>query len=405
MAEAPNTTLCLINCDSAIYDITGQSTVSNSGVVISEDQKMFDSSVIYFDKNSNTSISISLPSGSAAKTISFWFYPTGSNTTSWYPTLFSTNCGSNASGGIYMHVDDGSSSTYPVYRVNDSTEQNNNGTYDTQVITRNAWHHFALCIDGTSYMFFVDGKKKATITGTNAVDITSVYLGALRSTSSFISGTYYSGYIDDILITSDCLYTEDFTVPTDPWWSMTVVDVPLSRQDTTSYGTYQGSIENLTDGDTSTYWWTNNAQSAGSFVQFSFNKYINFNGLTAITTDNTKDCIQSGTVLQTSVNGQDWTTVGNFTGATTTTFTDLNIKKIKYIRIYVETSSNQWLCVNEITLDYTEYYPLRIKANNSWINVKKVYQKLGNTWKNITDYNSLFSNGMIFKYINDNNKS
>ncbi len=399
MAEAPNTTLCLINCDSAIYDITGQSIIINTSVTISENQKHFDSPSIYFDKSSNTNITIDLPA--AAKSIQFWFYPTGSNTSGWWPTLFSTNCGSNTSGGTYMHIDDAKDSTYPAFRVNNissSSSSTLNGTYGTEAITRDTWHHFALCIDGTSHMFFIDGSKVATLTGTNAAEITTVYLGALKRPSTFASDAYYSGYIDDILITSDCLYTEDFTVPTDPWYSMNSGDIPLHHVDTTSYGTYEGTIANLTDGDTSTYWWTNNAQSSGSFVKFSFNKYINFNGLTAITTTNTGDCIQSGTVLQTSVNGEDWTTVGNFTGQTTTTFTDLNIKKIKHIRIYVETSSNQWLCVNEITLDYTEYCPLKIKKDNTWIDVKKVYQKFDDTWKVVSDYSSLFNTNTLYKH-------
>lgn len=399
MAEAPSTTLCLINFNSSIYDVTGKSTVTNSGATITSDQTMHDTSTGYFNYQNKNYCKIDL--SEAAQTITFWFYATGSNTANWYPTLFSTNSGSNNSGGVYTHIDDGSYSTYPVFRANSATStQANNGTYGSSVVTRNTWHHFACCKNGTNFLYFIDGTKCATVSQSGPPDITTVIIGAHMATPNGVtSGTYFSGYIDNVLITSDCLYTDDFTVPSEEWTysnEVTQPIEPLSKQDTTNYGTYSGSIANLTDGDTSTYWWTNGAQSAGNFVQFEFNRPIIFNGLTAVTLNNTGDCIHSGTVLQTSVDGTTWNTVGNFTGEATCTFENLNIKNIKYIRIYVETDSNKWLCVNEITLDYEEYYPLKIKQNGQFIGVKAVYKKSNNKWTQVTDYANIFSTDKMY---------
>ena len=49
MAEAPSTTLCLINFNSSIYDVTGKSTVTNSGATVTSDQTMHDTSTGYFN--------------------------------------------------------------------------------------------------------------------------------------------------------------------------------------------------------------------------------------------------------------------------------------------------------------------------------------------------------------------
>lgn len=400
MAQAPENTICLINFEKGIYDITGQSTVTYSGTSKSSNQIKFDSYSGYFDQNSNTHLDITLPS--EAKTISFWFYCTAANATENYPTIFSSNAHGDA-GGTYCHIDDGWYSTYPVYRVNASGSNTNNGVYGSTVITRNVWHHFLYSVSGSSHYFFLDGVLQKTVTQSNPNTLNNIYIGALRTASTFMSGCYFTGYIDEILICSECLYTSDFTVPTEAYTYANEVDAPeepISYTSSTTYGTYYGSIANLTDGDTSTYWWSNAAQSSGNLVMFQFNKPIIFHGLTAVTLNNTGDRISSGTVLQTSVDGTTWNTVGNFTGEASCTFENLEISDIYYVRIYVETSSNKWLCVNEITLDYEAYYPLKIKQSGAWVGVSKVYVKTNGAWVLQTSYEDLFNTDR--KYIKRN---
>ena len=219
--------------------------------------------------------------------------------------------------------------------------------------------------------------------------------------SNMISGCYFTGYIDEILICSDILYTSDFTPPTEAYTVENEVDTPVEIEASSNYGTYAGNIMNLTDGDTSTYWWTDSAQSASQFVAFTFSKPIIFNGLTAQTLNNTGDCISSGTVLQASTDGSTWTTVGNFTGEAECTFSDLNEKNVVAVRIYVETASNKWLCVNEITLDYIEQTDqLYLKVNDAWIAVNTVYQKTNGAWIVKNDLSTLFNENL--KYVKCN---
>lgn len=160
------------------------------------------------------------------------------------------------------------------------------------------------------------------------------------------------------------------------------VVVPVTVSTSTSHGTYSGDISNVTDGDTSTYWWSNDAQSAGTYIQFTFSEAVIFNGLTCVTLDNTGDCVSSGTVLQVSSDGETWTTVGTFDGTSSVTFSDLGVT-CQYVRIYASSSSNKWLCINEITLDYTEISSdtgLRVKQGGTWVKVTAVYLKTDGAW-------------------------
>lgn len=68
MTYAPDTTLCLINFKDGIYDITGQSTVRNSGATLSSDQYKYNSKSAYFNYAENDSVLITLPR--EAKTVS-----------------------------------------------------------------------------------------------------------------------------------------------------------------------------------------------------------------------------------------------------------------------------------------------------------------------------------------------
>ena len=49
MAKAPDTTLCLINFNYGVYDITGQATIINNGVTLSSVQTKYNLQSGYFD--------------------------------------------------------------------------------------------------------------------------------------------------------------------------------------------------------------------------------------------------------------------------------------------------------------------------------------------------------------------
>lgn len=183
----------------------------------------------------------------------------------------------------------------------------------------------------------------------------TIAIGELLQTAvDFISGCYFTGCIGEILITKDCLHTENFKVPSEKYkWIASIVP-PVTIGIATNYNTYEGSISNVMDGDNETYWCAGTAQESGQYILFIFNNAVIFNGITVTTNNNMNDCLSSGDVLLISTNGNTWNTIGYFSGETEYSFSNLNIEDILYVLIYAENSSDRWLCVNEIILDYDE---------------------------------------------------
>lgn len=234
VSEVVNKTLangiCLYTFDSDIKDELNLTTFTNSGGSVSSAQTKFNNS-LYLNGSSYLAIALD-QTYSDNTTIEFWFYTTKSNTSGSYPTLFSTNT-SNASGGTYVHVDDGSYSTYPVYRCN-TTSSGNIGSYGSTAITRSVWHHLAYCRSGSSHYYFLDGNLEATVTQASANDIETIYIGGLWTGSGLNSGCYFTGYIDELLVSNTCKWTSSFTVPTSAY---TVTE--------TATGKYSYTLENV----------------------------------------------------------------------------------------------------------------------------------------------------------------
>lgn len=118
-----------------------------------------------------------------------------------------------------------------------------------------------------------------------------------------------------------------------------------------NYGTYAGAIDNIIDGDTSTYWWTNAAQSRGKYILFTFSDSVTLNSIRVQTTGSSTDYVCSGSVLQTSSDGSTWTSAGSIGGSKDSSLT-VGVSGVKYARIYVNTASSNWLYINEVTLSY-----------------------------------------------------
>lgn len=243
--------ISLLHCED-LTDSLNVCTITNSGVSISTDVTKFNGGSLYFDKSSYLKLDLN---SNDAYTIEFWAYVVGSNTSGWYPTLFSSDSLSN-SGGTYIHIDDGGYSTYPVYRSNAaSSSAGNNGGYGSTVITRNTWHHIALCVSGSSHYFFLDGKLQYTITQSSHNDYSIWYIGGLRGSSDMVSGCYFNGYVDEILISSACKWTSDFTVPTQEYSSKATVYYTYTYDNITSnlivyalFGTKEVKIPIITIG-------------------------------------------------------------------------------------------------------------------------------------------------------------
>ena len=121
----------------------------------------------------------------------------------------------------------------------------------------------------------------------------------------------------------------------------------------TNYGTYNNNaITNIND-DENTYFWSNEAQSVGKYILFTFNKFIDLTGVTTYSSNST-DYPRSVNKLQVSSDNTNWVDVGTFQNSQTSTFTGINATKIKYVRIYCDTGgTSNWLVLNSVTFTYT----------------------------------------------------
>lgn len=166
----------------------------------------------------------------------------------------------------------------------------------------------------------------------------------------------------------------------------------------TNYGTYNNNAITNVNSDNSTYFWSNEAQSVGKYILFTFNKFIN---LTEVTTysNNSTDYPSSVNKLQVSSDNTNWVNVGTFQDNPTSTFTGINATKIKYVRIYCDTTgNNSWLVLNSVTFTYTvpvieegySYTLSNIDGDKTveiiFINTNRVLLKVNGEYKEGTAY-------------------
>ena len=166
----------------------------------------------------------------------------------------------------------------------------------------------------------------------------------------------------------------------------------------TNYGTYNNNAITNVNGDNNTYFWSNEAQSVGKYILFTFNKFINLTGVTTYS-NNSTDYPSSVNKLQVSSDNTNWVNVGTFQNNPTSTFTGINATKIKYVRIYCDTTgNNSWLVLNSVTFTYTvpvieEGYSYTLSnidgdktVEITFINTNRVLIKINGEYKEGTAY-------------------
>lgn len=127
--------------------------------------------------------------------------------------------------------------------------------------------------------------------------------------------------------------------------------VTVTYEVTTNYGTYgSNSLDRAYDGNESTFFWSNGAQSSGKYILITFSSEVVLNSF-ATYSSNATDYPKPINKLQVSSDGSSWTDVGAFSDGARSTFSDIGMA-CRYARIYCSGSSNNWLVLNEITMEY-----------------------------------------------------
>lgn len=179
----------------------------------------------------------------------------------------------------------------------------------------------------------------------------------------------------------------------------------------TNYGTYSSySFDNCHDDNTSSWFWSSEAQASGKYVLIEFSEPVDLSSFSTYSSSST-DMPNSVNYLQVSTDGSTWTDVGQFSGEATCTFSNIGAKGIIAVRIYAKSDVNYWLVLNEITMSYsaavTSDYTYTIsnvtedqtvvivfakdtentayiKLSTGWTLAKKVYVKGSSGWSEAT---------------------
>lgn len=131
-----------------------------------------------------------------------------------------------------------------------------------------------------------------------------------------------------------------------------------------SIGAYNNNNpSNLIDGNASTFYWSNSAQTAGAYAQVDLGAAIPFDAVRLTSTRN--DACTNADVLV-SADGASWTKLGSYTGTTTPQVFENTLGSVRYIKVVITTASNNWWQLAEIEWgDYTDGQFTRMVASGT----------------------------------------
>lgn len=131
-----------------------------------------------------------------------------------------------------------------------------------------------------------------------------------------------------------------------------------------SIGAYNNNNpSNPIDGNASTFYWSNSAQTAGAYAQVDLGAAIPFDAVRLTSTRN--DACTNADVLV-SADGASWTKLGSYTGTTTPQVFENTLGSVRYIKVVITTASNNWWQLAEIEWgDYTDGQFTRMAASGT----------------------------------------
>ena len=113
---------------------------------------------------------------------------------------------------------------------------------------------------------------------------------------------------------------------------------------------YQNNTENnLIDGNSSTYFWSDRVQAVGQYVQVDLGTAIPFNTIQLTSpSDVDNDYCEDADVLV-SADGSNWKNIGSYTGTTPSqNFSNNKLPKVRYIRVQITKDKKNWWKLAEI---------------------------------------------------------
>ncbi|MEO3762152.1 beta-N-acetylglucosaminidase domain-containing protein [Streptomyces sp. B8F3] len=128
--------------------------------------------------------------------------------------------------------------------------------------------------------------------------------------------------------------------------------LPPRPKGATNLGTYQGNtVDRMTDGDDSTFFWSDGAPRAGSWVSVDLHgeREIGEVTLAMAKSGSPNDYLAQG-VLEYSADGETWTELAAFSGKPVVEATAPEGTKARYVRARSTAGQGNWLVVREFTV-------------------------------------------------------
>jgi hypothetical protein len=273
---------------------------TNYGALTKTGIKKFGTSSIYFNGINDHIVSPASNDfffSTAPFTIEAWIYLTGNaaiNPNSERSCVIFSQFYSSGGGFTFSII--GNSTTTGTGLMWDDKSGGQTGGRCSAAISKNAWHHIAICRKDTTIYMFLDGLLIGTSTLT-----ANKSLGVGTSYAQYIGGIpgviywegYFPGYIDELRITKGTArYTESFTIPTeafpnianilpDPYYDLVSL---LIHADGINNGTYfiDSSVKNNTLVRASTITKTDIYKFGGSSAYFDGVNAILYTGVGAL---------------------------------------------------------------------------------------------------------------------------
>ena len=106
------------------------------------------------------------------------------------------------------------------------------------------------------------------------------------------------------------------------------------------------SASNLIDGNANTYYWSNAPQTVDAYAQVDLGAAIPFDAVRIIPTNNSADA-KCTAVVEVSVDGNSWTTIGDYDGTKTTILSN-TAGNVRYIKVRITEEKANWWQLAEI---------------------------------------------------------
>ena len=228
--------------DSSIYN----QSIQNKGIVKNNSVQKFTDGSLEFNSTNKAYAIIPADGLTDEFTIEFWIYP--KNTLNENNAKLLSTHSYNVTGGISVESKGNSTTNYNFYYTghwNDSERINFS-------ITMGKWTHLAFVQKNRTMTVYVGGKKQPVVKSQyEDLNFSEILLGAGK-TEEADSQKYYNGYMDDIRISNIARYTEDFTVPSEPF-SPQIIYFEQGEKDWTEPENYDGIPDHPTESEMNRY--------------------------------------------------------------------------------------------------------------------------------------------------------